>query len=329
MKIVDIQFYNFNPKFKQPIVTPKVAMTYRSTLIVGLIDENGKEWFGEANVFETDWYYEETIDTVKNDIMQWFIKVKNESFSHFEDCIQRLESLNHVPAARATLMMALYPMFHDLPTFKVEPVQTINGDFNQRVLNLNHIARLKLKWSQNILDQVHMIRTIYPDVPISLDANRTLNKGDDATLKALWKEEIAYIEEPFEQLTRLHEDMRVPPVAIDESAISLERILQLIESYPISVVVLKPFRLGGIDRTLLAMQRLQGQGVKVVIGGMYETALSRYYTAWLSRYGDFAGDIPPHGYYFEHDLCETSGQLQKGVLTFAPPKVDRKQLMPD
>ncbi|MCO4326443.1 o-succinylbenzoate synthase [Staphylococcus agnetis] len=328
MKFIDIHFYNFSPKFKQPIMTPKTTMTQRKALVIGLVDEQGKEWFGEANVFETNWYYKETIIDVKHAISQWFCSIKNQTFTRFEEVIAWLDKLNDKPAARATLIMAIYPIFHTLPTFNVPTVQTINGDFNERVLNLNDTARLKLKWSSDILEQVHMIRTIYPDVPMSIDANQTLTEANIPTLNALGKEKIAYIEEPFEDLRLMGDKGMLPPIAIDESATSLERILQLIHTYPISVVVLKPFRLGGIDRALSAMTYLQDKGLKVVIGGMYETALSRYFTALISIHGDFAGDVTPHGYYFEHDLCETSGQLQQGELKFEPPQIDRQLLEP-
>lgn len=48
-----------------------------------------------------------------------------------------------------------------------------------------------------------------------------------------------------------------PRIAIDEKALSIEKIQSIIQQYPIQVVVLKPFRLGGIDRMLNAMKILK------------------------------------------------------------------------
>ena len=48
-----------------------------------------------------------------------------------------------------------------------------------------------------------------------------------------------------------------PRIAIDEKALSIEKIQSIIQQYPIQVVVLKPFRLGGIDRMLDAMKILK------------------------------------------------------------------------
>jgi L-alanine-DL-glutamate epimerase-like enolase superfamily enzyme len=38
-----------------------------------------------------------------------------------------------------------------------------------------------------------------------------------------------------------------PAIAIDEKATDLQSILKIIHQYPITAVVVKPFRLGGID----------------------------------------------------------------------------------
>ncbi|MDN8702247.1 o-succinylbenzoate synthase, partial [Staphylococcus aureus] len=76
----------------------------------------------------------------------------------------------------------------------------------------------------------------------------------------------------------------------------------LIELYNVKVVVLKPFSLGGIDKVQTAIDTLKSHGAKVVIGGMYEYGLSRYFTALLARKCDYPGDVPPAGYYFEQDV---------------------------
>ena len=113
-------------------------------------------------------------------------------------------------------------------------------------------------------------------------------------------------------------DGTIPPIALDEKATSLSDIINLIELYNVKVVVLKPFRLGGIDKVQTAIDTLKSHGVKVVIGGMYEYGLSRYFTAMLARKGDYPGDVTPAGYYFEQDVVAHSGILKEGRLEFRP-----------
>ena len=80
-----------------------------------------------------------------------------------------------------------------------------------------------------------------------------------------------------------------PPVAIDEKATSVQQILTLCHSYNIQVVVIKPFRMGGIDHVIKLIHKLQRDNISVVIGGMYEYGLSRYFTAYLAQFGDYPG----------------------------------------
>ena len=48
--------------------------------------------------------------------------------------------------------------------------------------------------------------------------------------------------------------------------------------------MVKPFRLGGIDRAL-ELIHLKEKDIKVIVGGMYEYGLSRYFTALLAKKG--------------------------------------------
>ena len=48
-----------------------------------------------------------------------------------------------------------------------------------------------------------------------------------------------------------------PPIAIDEKATSIKDIVSIIEKFPIQLVVLKPYRLGGIDKVLEAIDILK------------------------------------------------------------------------
>ncbi|MBI5975705.1 o-succinylbenzoate synthase [Staphylococcus canis] len=317
-----IRFYKYEPMFKHPIVTPKVELVSRQTLMIALVDENNRAWFGECNAFETDWYHFETIDSVYHTLKKWFEEVKDTEIVSFESAQNIATSLKDYPAARATVMMAFYQMFHQLTSFQVEMTATINGDLNQRIVHLNHPGRIKLKWNDDIMNQVKWISQLYPEIPLSIDANQSLNSEDYITLQTLKQYHMAFIEEPFLDYEGIQHQYEGPPIALDEKATDYDAIIDLIHRYPIEVVVIKPFRLGGIDIALKLIQELQRKQIKVVVGGMYELGLSRYFTAYLSQFGDFAGDITPMGYYYDEDIVQNSGILENGKLTFHQPIVN-------
>lgn len=326
MILKQLHFYRFDAVFHHVIKTPRIEMAQRPTLIIGITDEEGNEWFGECNAFETDWYHFETIDSVMHTLQLWFQRVKGRAIESFKAAQDILQSLDSKPAARATAMMALYQAFHDLSTFQVQMTTTMNGDLSQRIINLEQTGRIKIKWNTDILDQVKWLSSMYPDIPISTDANQTLTTAHYDELKQLQQSQLAFIEEPFLNFEDIDQNQVMPPIAIDEKATNLSRIEVLIDDYPISVVVIKPFRIGGIDRVVEMIRKLQNKGIKVVIGGVYELGLSRYFTAYLSQFGDYAGDVTPHGYYFKDDIVNHVGKLQNGRLTFDKPYVDKQQL---
>lgn len=327
MRLTDMQFYLYEPSFTHPIRTPKVTMTHRKTLFVKWTDDQQQAWFGECNAFDTAWYHHETINDVMHVLKVWFEGVRGLDLKSFEEAQQCVATLNPYPAARATVMMALYQMFHNLESFHVPMTLTINGDFTQRMMRLDGVGRIKIKWTSQMLDQVKMLATMYPDIPISTDANQTLTESNTKALKRL-KPYLAFIEEPFETLDVQKDYSHFPPIALDEQATRLTTIEQLTQNPDIKTVVLKPFRLGGIDCVLEAMHVLQSKGIHVVIGGMYECGLSRYFTAWLSQWGDYAGDVTPEGFYFEQDVTNNAGRLHNGQLYFEPPVVNQSLLLP-
>lgn len=330
MQLTALHFYHYSEPFKSVIHTPKITLTHRDCLIIEVFNEKGKSFFGECNAFQTDWYDKETIASVQETLTQWFPTVKNQNYDTFESWQEDLRSLEATPAARATIVMALYQMYNDLPSFSVDYGATVSGLTESQLYTLAQTqpARIKLKWSDHLREDLIQLHQLDFKYQLAIDANESLNLSHQPDLQQLINDNVIYIEEPFKSLSLLDEvnAKQIPPVAIDEKATSIEQILTNIQTYPIEVVILKPFRLGGIDKVLELMQELQQQGVKVVVGGMYEYGLSRYFTALLAKAGDYPGDVTPAGYYFENDFVANSGVLKEGRIDFHPPQIDITKL---
>mgnify|MGYP002716031974 CR=1 FL=1 len=327
MKIIDIQFYYYNAPFHSPIITPKVEMTHRKALIVRFISDEGKSYFGECNAFETDWYDTETIETVKMRIQQWSKNIFNQSFHTFNDWLPYLDLLDNYPATRCTIVMAVYQMFHSQPCFNVEYGATISGLSSSQLQTLKDTkpARIKLKWGSHLNNDIRKLKNeLTFEFDLALDANESLDRSQFQLLENIDQHDILYVEEPFKNLEYLsHMDVtHYPAIAIDEKATDLQTIMQIIQQYPITAVVIKPFRLGGIDRSLELIHLLKEKNIKVIVGGMYEYGLSRYFTALLAKEGSYPGDVTPDGYYFEKDFTQGVGKLKEGLIYFNPPKVN-------
>lgn len=329
MKLVDMKLYTVELPFKAPIVTPKITLATRQALILELITNDNLHYFGECNAFDTDWYFHETIDIVKQQLQQWFEYNKYKAFSSFEDIQQMVNSLEAYPATRSTIIMATYQMFYKLHGITVDYGATVSGLTDERLQQLidTQPKRVKVKWSHTISTDLQRLRDLAHKPSLVLDGNEKIAKKDAVQLSQLYADDMLYIEEPFHDLTTFNSVPNLP-LAIDEKAISTTAILEIIKHYNVEVVVLKPFRLGGLDKVLTLIEELEPYNVKTVIGGMYEYGLSRYFTAMLAQYASYPSDITPAGYYFQHDIVKDSGILNNGRLEFNTPVIDLTHLNP-
>ncbi|MHC3758603.1 o-succinylbenzoate synthase [Staphylococcus succinus] len=326
MKLSAIHLYQYNEPFQSPIITPKVYMESRKSLFVELITDEALHYFGECNAFETNWYAEETIIDVQQQTIKWFQQYKDVTFESFTEAQHSLNQLNDYPATRSMIMMAVYQAFHKLTTFNVDYGATINGlsEYNLTQLINTRPQRVKLKWTSDILKHIEVIKHLPFEVDLVVDANESIDEKGINQFKALVQYDILYIEEPFKHLEQLQrfQPTVLPPVAIDEKAVTQSAIIDAISKYKIDVVILKPFRLGGIDKVFEMINTLKNYKVKVVVGGMYEYGLSRYFTAMLAQYADYPSDITPAGFYFKRDIVENAGILKGGSIYFEPPTVN-------
>ncbi|WP_251519691.1 MULTISPECIES: o-succinylbenzoate synthase [unclassified Staphylococcus] len=330
MKIIDMKMYTFEAPFKQPIITPKVKLYSRKALVVELITDEGISYFGECNAFATNWYSNETIDIVKHNAHAWFKEYQGYAFETYQQLQATLSKLESFPATRSMIVMALYQIFYKLPSFSVPYGATVSGISKENIEQLKKTrpSRVKIKWSSQIMDDIQTIQNLSFKPTIAIDANESIKSSETDLLLKLAQYEILYVEEPFKQLATIDnfEKDQLPALAIDEKATSSEEIKRIVTQFNVKVVVLKPFRLGGIDRVLEIIKQLERANIDYVIGGMYEYGLSRYFTAMLARHASYPSDITPAGYYFETDYAPDSGILKGGSIEFEPPKIDVNKL---
>ncbi len=332
MKIKAINLFEYEEPFQSPMITPKIKLNERKSLIIEILTHDDQSYYGECNAFATNWYDNETIERVIETINTWKSQIIGKVFTSFDAWLPYLSELDSMPATRATVVMAVYQMYHTLPSFSVEYGATVSGLSNSQLLTLYRTKpkRIKLKWFSQLAEDLKRIRQLDFECDIAIDANESLTVDSFSEITELESEDILYIEEPFKSLDTLNElnASHYPSIAIDEKATSIKHIVSIVNQYPVKVVVLKPFRLGGIDKVIEAMKILKAKGIQFVVGGMYEFGLSRYFTAMLAKEGDYPGDITPSGYYFKEDLAKDSGILKEGMIEFTPPKVELSKLKP-
>lgn len=174
------------------------------------------------------------------------------------------------------------------------------------------------------------VRKAFPDLVISLDANQSFTEHDIEELRNLDVLGIAWIEEPldprrpvasgphdlFARLAQLQRRIKTP-VCLDESIVSARDLARVLKHPELKCFALKIGKFGGIEPALQFVHMAQARGMRVWMGGMYDTGVSRRMHAafeTLSGVSD-AGDIGATSRYFDTDVTNPPYTVERGQVT--------------
>ena len=174
------------------------------------------------------------------------------------------------------------------------------------------------------------VRKAFPDLVISLDANQSFTEHDIEELRNLDELDIAWIEEPldprrpvasgphdlFARLAQLQRRIKTP-VCLDESIVSARDLARVLKHPELKCFALKIGKFGGIEPALQFVHMAQARGMRVWMGGMYDTGVSRRTHAafeTLSGVSD-AGDIGATSRYFDTDVTNPPYTVERGQVT--------------
>lgn len=190
--------------------------------------------------------------------------------------------------------------------------------------------RLKMKVAPGVgYATVEAIRRAFPNLLITLDANRSFTDDTFAELKAYDALNIGWIEEPFDVSggsTAVRRDALLKmqsmqpymatPVCADESyanAAEAERALQFPD---IRCVAVKAPKFGSITEALRFVARAKMAGRVVWMGGMYDTGVARRVAAAFETLPDmvFPGDVGAVSRFFDIDVTYPAYTAKAGVV---------------
>lgn len=215
-----MNFYTFTAEFKIPIKTPLIELDSREVLVVEWKDYEGNTFYGECNAFSTNWYHYETIQSVQNILTIWYENNKYNQLDSYDKASLSLESLNDYPNARSVMSMIFFQKFHKLQEIEVDYGATISGNLQEYFKSYNGRlpSRIKVKWNDNIKEDMKYLKMNYPEVKRAIDANGVLNTDIIKVLNSFYDENFIYIEQPFKELKQYKEvtNKLEIPVFIDD-----------------------------------------------------------------------------------------------------------------
>ena len=174
------------------------------------------------------------------------------------------------------------------------------------------------------------VRKAFPDLVISLDANQSFTERDIEELRNLDELNIAWIEEPldprrspasgphdlFDRLAQLQRRIKTP-VCLDESLTCARDIARALKHSELKCYALKIGKFGGVQPAVQFVRMAQARGMRVWMGGMYDTGISRRMHAAFETLPGVtdAGDIGATSRYFDVDVTNPPYTVERGQVT--------------
>ncbi len=197
--------------------------------------------------------------------------------------------------------------------------------------------RIKLKIEPGIdVERVAAVRSAYPEIALSVDANAAYVPGDLAVFRALDEFGLLMVEQPLhhEDLVRhatLQRAVRTD-ICLDESIRSAAHAEAALELGSCRIINIKQGRVGGVPEARRVHDVCRAVAVPVWCGGMLETGIGRAQNLALAAMPGFIlpGDTSASARYFADDLTEPFEMAPDGTMgvPFGPgigvePRPDR------
>ncbi len=189
--------------------------------------------------------------------------------------------------------------------------------------------RIKVKVQRgHDLELLRAIRSEFPHIPLSVDANQDYGVEDLNTLIKMDDFHLEYIEQPFRKddfvaFSKLKEKIETK-ICLDESIESPELAKTFIEAGIADIINLKPGRMGGLTNTLEVVSIAKENSVGLWVGGMLETGIGRSFNISLASLRDInlPGDTSPNDKYFRKDITIEKFTMEDGrIYPFHAPGI--------
>lgn len=184
--------------------------------------------------------------------------------------------------------------------------------------------RVKLKAGAGIgLDHVAAVRSTWPDLALSVDANGSWSL-DDVPVDALDRLGLVEVEQPLPagDLAGLAEVARRldAPVCLDESIGSADDLRAALAAGAAEHVCLKPGRVGGVAESLRIHDLCVAEGVPLWVGGMLSTGVGKAVEVALAALpgATLPGDLPASSWWFERDVTDPWEVDADGTMAVRP-----------
>ncbi len=341
MKLTEVIIYTMKMRMKTPFSTSFGTMQNKTFLLIEVKDQNGLTGWGEGVAFDTPWYTEETVQTMKHMLEDYLIPLLlNKEITHPDEVSALFAPIRRNAMAKASIEGAVWDLYakqnHMSLSRAIGGVQEkievgISIGLQKTTEELLAVIkrslqegykRIKVKIKPgNDIELIRAIRTQFPHVPLMADANSAYTLDDLETLKALDAFHLMMIEQPLAHddivdHARLQKELKTP-ICLDESIASFEDARRAIELGSCGVINVKIGRVGGITEAKKIHDYCALKKIPVWCGGMLEAGIGRAHNIALTSLSNFIlpGDTSASSRYWEEDIITPEVIVENGYIT--------------
>ncbi|MGH9183075.1 MAG: o-succinylbenzoate synthase [Acidimicrobiales bacterium] len=321
--------------FRRPVVAAHGTETHREVVLVRAAAPDGSEGWGECGALAAPTYTGEWTDGAESVLRRFLVPaaIAGEASAvtghpmataAVEAAVVELRlaaaglSLSDwIGAVRDRVPCGVAVGIAGSVDLLLEEVAAVAADGYRRV-------KLKVRPGWDV-EPVVAVRSAWPDLPLSVDANGSYTVDDLggalATLDGLG---LVEIEQPLpardllglaEAAARLD-----TPVCLDESVGSVEDLEVALALGALDHLNLKPGRVGGVVEALRIHDLAWSRGVPMWVGGMMETGVGKAVSVALAALpgATLPGDLPASTRWFVEDLTEPWVVAPDGTMAVRP-----------
>ncbi len=357
LEIKRVNLYRVRLPFRKPFATAKGTLSYRESVLVEVVDWKGRTGLGECVAFTTDWYLPETLDqdvaALTGELIPALLGSVLLHPGEADELFAACPAARSLPMARGALEPALWDLYGKIverPLWQLIGGQSDAGAFasvpaaaaipvasaSETVAAAERAqaagyTRVKLKVTPGTAYIcTKAVRDAFPNLAISLDANQSFTERGVDELHNLDELGLEWIEEPydparppangphdlFSRLEVLQRQLRTP-VCLDESIRNIHDLKRALAHPELACYVMKIGKFGGVQPALQFLRMAEQRGIRVWMGGMYDTGVSRRLHAAFGALPSVrdAGDISATARYFDAELTDPPYTVERGRVT--------------
>ena len=313
-----------------PFETSFGRTTRRRIMIIRAFDSSGAYGYGECTAPEDPFYNHETIDTAWTIVSEYvgpiLANARIERASEVNDALGRIRGNRMAKGGVETAVwdlearLAGKPLWEHIGGMRSEIACGVSIGLQASTEALiEKVAReveagyqrikLKIKPQQD-LALVEAVRSRFPGIRLSVDANSAYSLADIELLRQLDEYNLMMIEQPLApgdlvDHAKLQREMNTP-ICLDESILTVADARHAYELGSCKIVNIKLGRVGGHTEAGLIQDFCASRGTPVWCGGMLESGVGRAHNIAMSTLGGFTlpGDVSASARYWEEDIIE-------------------------